>query len=83
VVQFFLTVVYRLYFHPLRNFPGPWIAKVSDIYPAWHNAMGRLHIISERDHKIYGPIYRQGPNKLVTNSPAALQGGFKLVQIRR
>ncbi|EOD52812.1 putative benzoate 4-monooxygenase cytochrome p450 protein [Neofusicoccum parvum UCRNP2] len=47
------TVVYRLYFHPLAGHPGPFLAKVSDMYGAWHSLMGRLHIETEKGHREY------------------------------
>ncbi|KAF7959196.1 hypothetical protein EAE96_002711 [Botrytis aclada] len=63
---------YRLFFHPLSRYPGPWLAKVSDIYGAYHNYRGQLHIESHKAHERYGKFVRQGPNKLIVNSQEGL-----------
>lgn len=65
-------MLYRLYFHPLARYPGPFLAKISDMYGAWHSMMGRLHIETEKGHRKYGPAFRQGPNKIVFNTETAL-----------
>lgn len=30
-IYFIYTVIYNVYFHPLRNVPGPFLAKISHI----------------------------------------------------
>lgn len=47
-------MLYRLYFHPLARYPGPFLAKISDMYGVWHSMMGRLHIETEKGHRKYG-----------------------------
>jgi hypothetical protein len=38
------TVIYRLYFHPLAKFPGPFWARLS-VFPSWwHTRKGDRHI---------------------------------------
>ncbi|OTA96263.1 hypothetical protein M434DRAFT_393110 [Hypoxylon sp. CO27-5] len=69
----FLLFSYRVFFHPLRNFPGPLAAKVSDFYAGSHALSRRLHLTTYLDLKKYGPVLRLGPNKLVFNSAEALQ----------
>ncbi|KAI2622416.1 cytochrome P450 [Hypoxylon sp. NC1633] len=63
---------YRLAFHPLRVFPGPFIAKLTDAYGGYQVKRKRLHLKAHSDLQKYGPVYRQGPNRLVFNTVAAL-----------
>ncbi|KAI1137681.1 cytochrome P450 [Hypoxylon sp. FL0543] len=69
----FLVFSYRVFFHPLRNFPGPLAAKVSDFYAGSRALSRRLHLTTYLDLKKYGPVLRLGPNRLVFNSAEALQ----------
>ncbi|KAI1127878.1 cytochrome P450 [Nemania abortiva] len=66
-------VTYRLFFHPLRNYPGPLLAKVSDLYAGFFAVKMSLHLTTYSDLKKYGSVLRHGPNKLIFNSTAALQ----------
>lgn len=53
-----MTIVYRLYFHPLRKVPGPRLAAVSDLYGFYHNFIKeggyskRIQVL----HKQYGML---------------------------
>ncbi|KAI0388253.1 cytochrome P450 [Xylariaceae sp. FL0594] len=67
-----LLLCYRIYFHPLRSYPGPLIAKLSDVYAGYHALAMRLHLVTFLDLKKYGPVIRHGPNKLVFSSAEAL-----------
>ena len=33
----FALIVYRIFFHPLRDFPGPFIAKFTTLYEFWYD----------------------------------------------
>ncbi|KAF2186606.1 hypothetical protein K469DRAFT_572537, partial [Zopfia rhizophila CBS 207.26] len=68
----FVIFVYRWKFHPLSRFPGPFLAKISDIYPAYQSFHGKNHITILRAHEKYGPMVRMGPNKLSVNSVSGL-----------
>ncbi|KAI0481677.1 cytochrome P450 [Xylaria cf. heliscus] len=73
VSYFALVIGYRIFLHPLRGYPGPLIAKISDVYAGYHAVAMRLHLVTSSDLKKYGPVIRHGPNKLVFSSAAALQ----------
>ena len=51
-----LTVIHRLFFHPLGGFPGPRLAAITPLYKAYFEVYrgGELlqHLIAL--HKIYG-----------------------------
>lgn len=68
----FFILVYRFNSHPLNKFPGPAVARFTDGYAAFHAAQRRLHLATYRDHLKYGPVVRQGPNRLVFNTVTAL-----------
>ncbi|KAF5381433.1 hypothetical protein D9757_009045 [Collybiopsis confluens] len=65
--------IYRLFFHPLRKYPGPTLAALSGGYQAYHSQIkgGEWILEIERLHRIYGPVVRVGPNKLHFNYPGA------------
>ncbi len=56
VARFVYLLVYRLYLHPLKSFPGPRLAAVSDYFAAyfevWKNGMFVQHL--ETLHEVYG-----------------------------
>lgn len=64
--------LYRLLLHPLRDFPGPKLAKVSKLWARLGNFYGqKSHKIHEA-HLKYGPVVRVGPNELSFADPAAV-----------
>ncbi|KAF2872247.1 cytochrome P450 [Massariosphaeria phaeospora] len=74
---------YRLMFHPLSKYPGPWLAKISDGYSAWYSIKVDLHLRIEEAHAKYGPMVRIGPNKLIVNSATALQEIYRKDDVRK
>ncbi|KAF6830293.1 L-ornithine-N5-monooxygenase [Colletotrichum plurivorum] len=56
--------VYRLFFHPLRRFPGPFQAKVTKLYIPWINLDWKLHEHYLDMHQKYGDFVRVGPNDI-------------------
>jgi cytochrome P450 len=67
------TVVYRLYFHPLANYPGPLLARVSDVYELYQAYRGERHLNLWRLHDKYGPVVRFAPNGVSFKSASALR----------
>lgn len=45
---------YRLLLHPLRSYPGPVLAKLSDVYGGIHAGSMSLHVTTREDHLKYG-----------------------------
>jgi len=48
--------VYRLFLHPLRSFPGPWLAALTDYYAGYYDIVedGRFLKCIEQLHSQYG-----------------------------
>ncbi|TID26360.1 cytochrome P450 [Venturia nashicola] len=67
------VIVYRLTLHPLAKYPGPFLAKITDIYLAYHAWKGDRHLELWRCHEKYGPYVRMGPNTLSLNTNTALK----------
>ncbi|KAF5372252.1 hypothetical protein D9758_005109 [Tetrapyrgos nigripes] len=65
--------VYRIFFHPLRKFPGPRLAAVSTFYQAYYDIIQNGKFLEHLHwlHNIYGPVVRIGPNKLHFSTPEA------------
>ncbi|KAI1355100.1 cytochrome P450 [Xylaria sp. FL0043] len=70
---FAFAIGYRIFLHPLRSYPGPVLAKISDVYAGRHAIAMQLHLRTFLDLKNYGPVIRLGPNKLVFSSAEALR----------
>ncbi|XDG06326.1 hypothetical protein ABKA04_005941 [Annulohypoxylon sp. FPYF3050] len=62
----------RLFFHPLRNYPGPLLARFTDAYGGFFAIKKCLHLVTYHNFQKYGPVVRQGPNRLVFNTVTAL-----------
>ncbi|KAK0650609.1 Tryprostatin B 6-hydroxylase [Lasiodiplodia hormozganensis] len=66
-------VVYRLFFHRLRKFPGPKLAAVSQFYAMSLAAKDmKLCIEIQKLHQKYGDIIRIGPRYLSIARPEAI-----------
>jgi hypothetical protein len=48
------VVIYRLTLHPLAKYPGPFLAKITDVYLAYHAWKGDRHLEFYRCHEKYG-----------------------------
>ncbi|KAM0814661.1 hypothetical protein AB5N19_00451 [Seiridium cardinale] len=48
---------YRLLLHPLRKYPGPFLAKLSDVYGGYFVVARRLHLQTYRNHLQYGTAH--------------------------
>lgn len=78
-VYLFTLAIYRLYFHPLAKYPGPFFTKLTDLPQTYHAWKGDRHLEFWRAHEKYGNIVRFGPNSLSFNTNTALKDiyGFK------
>ena len=53
-VQLLLRSFYRITFHPLAKYPGPFLAKITDWYSVYHAWKGDRHLEFWRCHEKYG-----------------------------
>ncbi|KAL6695643.1 cytochrome P450 [Trichoderma pleuroticola] len=68
--------VYRLFFHRLRRFPGPFAAKLTKFYGPYTARGGKSHIKFVELFEKYGDIVRTAPNELIVLSTDAQQKLF-------
>lgn len=52
--------VYRVFFHRLRHFPGPFWARVSKFWHVYQCTDSKNHLLLDRLFKQYGPLVRTG-----------------------
>ncbi|KAL7270771.1 hypothetical protein RUND412_006509 [Rhizina undulata] len=67
------VIIYRLYFHPLSKYPGPFLAKITSLHALYHAFRGDRHIVTYEAHKKYGPYVRLSPNFLTVNTKEGLK----------
>ena len=48
------TCIYRLHFHPLAQYPGPLLGRLTDWYNVYHAWNGDRHIDMHKLHQKYG-----------------------------
>jgi hypothetical protein len=65
-------LVYRSFFHRLRKFPGPPLAKLSKFYHAYKVRDFQQCIWLHEAHKKYGDFVRTGPSEVTCFSPDAI-----------
>ncbi|KAJ7309990.1 high nitrogen upregulated cytochrome P450 monooxygenase 2 [Mycena albidolilacea] len=56
-------------FHPLAQYPGPAIGKVTKLWGFWKTSQGHKYIYHKKLHDTYGPYVRTGPNKISVIDP--------------
>ncbi|KAG0137853.1 hypothetical protein HOY82DRAFT_317779 [Tuber indicum] len=69
----FFTIVHRIYFHPLRKFPGSKVARLSKLYEAWINYNGMNGRVVRDLCRKHGDFIRTGPNELAINNVEAVE----------
>ncbi|KAM0801931.1 cytochrome P450 [Usnea florida] len=76
----FFLVAQRLFFHPLRKFPGPRLAAITGWYETYHEAVLGGTFVKQygRWHKQFGPIVRIAPNHLHVSEPEFYDEIFNL-----
>ncbi|KIW03818.1 uncharacterized protein PV09_05118 [Verruconis gallopava] len=79
LVYYTAWAVYYIFFHPLRDYPGPIVSRFSRIPQAIVLWNGSEHKWRYEHHRKYGPIVRLGPNSLSFADPKAWADihGFK------
>ncbi|OAL23183.1 hypothetical protein AYO20_11051 [Fonsecaea nubica] len=65
------NVVYNVYLHPLRQYPGPKAWAASRLPWFYNTTSGQIHTRLTALHKQYGPVVRIAPNELSYTEPAA------------
>ncbi|KAL2132506.1 hypothetical protein VTI74DRAFT_3725 [Chaetomium olivicolor] len=65
--------MYLAFFHPLAKYPGPWLAKFTNAYAAYHGWRGDIHLDMWRCHQRYGDYVRYGPDRLMFNTVEGLR----------
>ncbi|KAI0399531.1 cytochrome P450 [Xylaria palmicola] len=68
-----LLVSSRLVSNPLKAYPGPLLARLTNGYAGWHSIKGKVHLITYLNHLKYGPVVSQAPSRLVFNTLTAVQ----------
>lgn len=69
----FLLTIYRLTLHPLAKYPGPFLAKVTPWYDAYHGYLKDRHLDQYKCQLRYGNVFRYGPNSLVIQTSGGLR----------
>lgn len=70
-------MIYRSFFHRLHRFPGPFLARFTNLYITFKiwNKM-HLHEDVRKLHEKYGDVVRVGPTELSINKPGAINAVF-------
>ncbi|KAL4810923.1 putative benzoate 4-monooxygenase cytochrome P450 [Aspergillus unguis] len=71
ILYWISLVIYRLYFHPLANIPGPLLARISFLYEWYYDLVlsGQFRFQLKALHSEYGPIIRINPDQVHINDP--------------
>jgi hypothetical protein len=53
-------VIYRVFFHKLRHFPGPRLAAISKLWHVWQSRNSKNHLVMWSMFEQYGTVVRTG-----------------------
>ncbi|KAJ5822466.1 benzoate 4-monooxygenase cytochrome P450 [Penicillium robsamsonii] len=68
----FGLAIYRLIFHPLAQYPGPLLGRITNLYAAYHAWKGDIHEDIWRCHQKYGNYIRYAPDRLAFGTAKAV-----------
>ncbi|KAF2108883.1 cytochrome P450 [Lophiotrema nucula] len=71
IFRFVANAIYRLYFHPLRNYPGPKLHAITQIPMVLHVWRGTYVDMICALHEKYGKVVRVSPHELSFNDSRA------------
>lgn len=54
---------------PLRKYPGPVLARYTNLWRLYHTSRGSIHLVYQKLHEKYGHIVRVGPNVVDVDLP--------------
>ncbi|KAF4976231.1 hypothetical protein FZEAL_7069 [Fusarium zealandicum] len=74
IVYLWGTVLYNVFLHPLRRYPGPWLMAATRIPYTRMSLSGQTHRRIFELHAKYGPVVRIAPEILSYNHPDAWKG---------
>ncbi|KAL7627061.1 hypothetical protein AAE478_003837 [Parahypoxylon ruwenzoriense] len=57
-------IIYNIFLHPLRNFPGPLAGRATNLWRASKSVSGDMPQTVKQLHDKYGPVVRISPNEL-------------------
>lgn len=52
--------IYRLFFHRLKHFPGPFLARITKLWHVWKARHRQNYLVLEALHHQYGDFVRTG-----------------------
>ncbi|KAL2141528.1 hypothetical protein VTI28DRAFT_2228 [Corynascus sepedonium] len=64
-------ILYNLFLHPLRHYPGPWLMRATRWGYSLRHMAGTLPFDMLALHQRYGPVVRVAPNELAFSDPRA------------
>ncbi|KAF8463063.1 benzoate 4-monooxygenase cytochrome P450 [Kalaharituber pfeilii] len=67
-----MLIFYRLYLHPLAEYPGPLLARITSLHAAYHAWVGDSHLVLYHAHRKHGKFVRFTPNFVSVNDAVAL-----------
>jgi hypothetical protein len=70
--------IYNVSFHPYAKYPGPFLARFTDLYAGYHAWKGDIHLDMWRCHQVYGDKVRYAPNRLNINTVTGLKSKFAI-----
>ena len=66
-------IIYRRFFHRLREFPGPWMAGITKLQHVYQCANSQNHLLLDTMYQKYGQFVRTGPEEITIFHPEVLR----------
>lgn len=78
VATLIVYIVFTILNDPLSKYPGPAIARWTNLWRLFATRRGRYHLEIQKLHEQYGPIVRIGPNLLDLDMPELVKTIFNI-----